>query len=101
MYLSHNINLKLRGKIRDLKFKEFINIIVDETNTSLDKKLQSDKASHGSTEVQAYAQKRSAFIHVSNNMKVLYSILRDSSLCLEQEKFFEKYNSLSMHHWTY
>ena len=58
MYISH-INLKLRGKIRDLRFKEFINIIVDETNTRLDKKLQSDKASHGSTEVQAYAQKRS------------------------------------------
>jgi hypothetical protein len=28
-------------------------------------------------------------------MKVLYSILRDS-LCLEQEKFFEKYKYLSM-----
>ena len=94
MYLSH-INLKLKGKNSDLKFKEFIDIIVDETNTRLDKKIQSDKESHGFTDGPAYAQRKIYFKHVSNNMKVLYCILRDS-LCLEQENFFEKYKYLSM-----
>ena len=94
MYLSH-INLKLKGKNSDLKFKEFINVIEDETNTRLHRKIQYDKASHGFTVGQAYAQRKSYFKHLSNNMKVLYSILRDS-LCLEQEKFFEKYKYLSM-----
>ena len=94
MYLSH-INLKLKGKNSDLKFKEFINIIEEETITRLDKKIQSDKESHGFSERQAYNQKRSYLRHVSNNMKVLYSILRDS-LCLEQENFFMKYKYLSM-----
>lgn len=37
MYLSF-FNLKLKGQNSDLKFKEFINIIEDETNTRLDKK---------------------------------------------------------------
>jgi hypothetical protein len=55
MYLSH-INLKLKGKNSDLKFKEFINVIEDETNTRLHRKIQSDKASHGFTVGQAYAQ---------------------------------------------
>ena len=94
MYLSH-INLKLKGKNSDLKFKEFIDIIVDETNTRLDKKILSDKESHGFTDGPAYAQRKSYFKHVSNNMKVLYCFLRDS-LCLEQENFFEKYKYLSM-----
>ncbi len=30
-------SFKLKGKNSDLKFKEFIDIIVDETNTRLDK----------------------------------------------------------------
>jgi hypothetical protein len=42
MYLSH-INLKLKGKNSDLKFKEFIDIIEEETITRLDTKTQSDK----------------------------------------------------------
>ena len=94
MYLSH-INLKLKGKNSDLKFKEFINIIEEETITRLDTKTQSDKKTHGFSERQAYNQKRSYLRHVSNNMKVLYSILRDS-LCLQQENFFMKYKYLSM-----
>ncbi len=94
MYLSH-LNLKLKGENKDLKFKEFINIIEDETITRLEIKIQSDTISHGFTNEQTYAQKKSYCSHVSNNMKVLYSILRDS-LCLEQEKFFEKYKYLSM-----
>ena len=71
MYLSH-INLKIKGKNRNLKFKEFINFIEDETITRLDKKTQSDKKTHGFTDGQAYAQRKSYFKHVSNNMKVLY-----------------------------
>ena len=94
MYLSH-INLKLKGENKDLKFKEFINIIEDETIRRLEIKIHSDKISHGFTAAQVYTQKRSYCSHVSNDMKVLYSILRDS-LCLEQEKFFEKYRYLSM-----
>jgi hypothetical protein len=95
VFLSY-IYLKLKGQNSDLQFKEFIKIIEDETNTRADKKIQSAIASHGfTTDEQAYAQKRSYFRHVSNNMKVLYFILRDS-LCLEQEKFFEKYIHLSM-----
>jgi hypothetical protein len=94
MYLSH-INLKLKGKNSDLKFKEFIDIIEEETITRLDTKTQSDKKTHGFSERQAYNQKRSYLRHVSNNMKVLYSILRDS-LCLQQENFFMKYKYLSM-----
>jgi hypothetical protein len=42
MYLSH-INLKLKEKNDDFKFKEFINIIEEETITRLDTKTQSDK----------------------------------------------------------
>ena len=57
MYLSH-INLKLKGKNSDLKFKEFINIIEEETITRLDSKIQSDKISHGFTNEQTYAQKK-------------------------------------------
>ena len=94
MYLSH-INLKLKGKNSDLKFKEFIDIIEEETITRLDTKTQSDKKTHGFSERQAYNQKRSYLRHVSNNMRVLYSILRDS-LCLQQENFFMKYKYLSM-----
>jgi hypothetical protein len=46
MYLSH-INLKLKGKNSDLKFKEFIDIIEEETITRLDTKTQSDKKRMG------------------------------------------------------
>ncbi len=62
---SNQITEIKENSFSDLKFKEFIDIIVDETNTRLDKKIQSDKESHGFTDGPAYAQRKIYFKHVS------------------------------------
>ena len=81
-------------KISD--FKEFIRITIDETHKRLEIKLQSYRTSNfNSNNKWDYELRKSAFTNLSNNMKVLYYILRDS-IHLEQQKFLEKYAYLRM-----
>ena len=78
-------------------FKEFIEITIDETNKQLEIKLQSYRTSNfNSNNKWDYELRKSAFTNLSNSMKVLYYILRDSILHLEQQKFLEKYEYLRM-----
>ena len=77
-------------------FKEFIRITIDETHKRLEIKLQSYRTSNfNSNNKWDYELRKSAFTNLSNNMKVLYYILRDS-IHLEQQKFLEKYEYLRM-----
>ena len=81
---------------KQISFKEFIRIIIDETIKRLEIKLQSYRASNfNSNNKWDNDLRKSAFTHLSNNMKVLYYILRDS-IHLEQQKFLEKYAYLRM-----
>ena len=81
---------------KQISFKEFIRIIIDETIKRLEIKLQSYRASNfNSNNNWDCHLRKSAFTHLSNNMKVLYYILRDS-IHLEQQKFLEKYAYLRM-----
>ena len=90
MYLAYNYSKQISD------FKEFIEITIDETNKRLELKLQSDRATKFYSDNKwDYELRKSAFTHLSNNMKVLYYILRDS-IHLEQPEFLEKYKYLRL-----
>ena len=90
MYLAYIYSKQISN------FKEFIVITIDETNKRFELKLQSYRASNfNSNNNWDCHLRKSAFTHLSNNMKVLYYILRDS-IHLEQQKFLEKYKYLRL-----
>ena len=81
---------------KQISFKEFIEVTIDETIKRLEIKLQSDRKSNFySNNKWDRDLGKSAFTHLSNNMKVLYYTLRDS-IQLEQQRFLEKYQYLRM-----
>ena len=74
---------------KQISFKDFIEITIEETNKQLEKKLQSYRTSNFNFNNKWDCHlRKSAFTNLSNNMKVLYYILRDS-IHLEQQKFLE------------
>jgi hypothetical protein len=90
MYLAYIYSKQISN------FKEFIEITIEETNKQLEKKLQSYRTSNFNFNNKWDCHlRKSAFTNLSNNMKVLYHILRDS-IHLEQQKFLEKYKYLRM-----
>ena len=86
IYLSYSVY-----KTSDQLFKEFVEFIAYETNARFEFNMQSRREKPGYNDNKAFAIRRSTFRHISNHMKVLYIILRDS-LTLEQQPFLEKYN---------
>ena len=81
---------------KQISFKGFIEVTIDETIKRLEIKLQSDRKSNFySNNKWDRDLGKSAFTQLSNNLKVLYYTHRDS-IQLEQQRFLEKYQYLRM-----
>ena len=83
MYLSY---IYFKKTTSDQMFKEFIQFIIDETHQHIEANLQ-----QGCLVKRRDNFRRSIFRYISNQMKDLYTLLRDS-LILSQQSFSEKYN---------
>ena len=91
MYLSY---IYFKKTTSDQMFKEFIQFIMDETHQHIEAILQQGCLKRRDN------LRRSIFRYISNQMKDLYILLRDS-LILSQQSFSEKYNyMLKKNHWT-
>ena len=91
MYLVHIYSNERSNQ----PFKEFIDIIKDETESRLQIKLQIDRKSDWYSDGKDLQLKRSTFKTLFKNTKSLYEILR-ASLCLEHHTFSEKYSYLNL-----